>query len=107
MTPVVAQFLRIANAIGGWQKSARLTVSWIRSTMTSKPPTEFFGKVRHNSQLAGKTGWGGASESFGEFAKNLDVVYGDAFTSHGQHAVLLPLGEQAAHGKQSRAGHLC
>jgi len=28
VTPVVAQ-LRLANAIGGWQKSARLTGSWI------------------------------------------------------------------------------
>ena len=51
---------------------------------------------------------GGASESFicGDFAKSSDVVYGDAFTSRGEHAALLPLGEQAAHGKQSRAGHL-
>src|ERR1700756_1905923 len=43
---------------------------------------------------------------FGECAKSLDVVYVDAFTSCGQHAALLPLGEQTAHGKQSRAGHL-
>src|ERR1700745_3669561 len=43
---------------------------------------------------------------FGECAKSLDVVYVDALTSCGQHAALLPLGEQTAHGKQSRAGHL-
>src|SRR2546429_990866 len=42
----------------------------------------------------------------GEFAKSLDVVYIDAFASCGQHAALLPPGEQAAYGKQSRAGHL-
>lgn len=63
--------------------------------MSANPPDRVLGKDR------------GASESFGEFAKSLDVVYGDAFTSCGQHAALLPLGEQAAHGKQSRAGHLC
>jgi hypothetical protein len=42
----------------------------------------------------------------GEFAKSLNVVYIDAFASCGQHAALLPPGEQAAYGKQSRADHL-
>ena len=43
---------------------------------------------------------------FGEFAKSPDVVDVDAFTSRGYYAAVLPLGEPAAHGKQSRAGQL-
>src|ERR1700739_3701871 len=43
---------------------------------------------------------------FGELAQSLDVVHGDAFTSRGHYAALAPLGKQAAHGEQSRAGQL-
>jgi hypothetical protein len=43
---------------------------------------------------------------FGEFAKSLDVANGDALASRGQQAARPPLGEPAAHGKQSRAGQL-